>query len=288
MRLLSRKSTAHSPGVRSTPGVAVIAHRGASATAPENTLAAVRAAVAAGADHVEVDVQRTGDGALVVAHDTGLGRTTDAARVFAGRGPWRLADLSYAEVRRLDAGAWHGPSYAGERVPTLREVVDVLAGTGTGLLLEVKAPQLYPGIAGDVAAELRAAPGYVDSEVAAGRLVVQSFDHGVMRTFKDLEPSVPVGLLGTPPRRRLPRLATWADQVNPRHSVATPGYVAAAHEVGLRCQVWTVDDPADMTRALALGVDGIITNRPGVLRDLLADREPGRARTPALVATGAA
>ena len=245
--------------------------------APENTLAAVRSAVAAGADHVEVDVQRTRDGALVVVHDTTLVRTTDAALVLGGASPWRVGELTLAQVQRLDAGAWHHPAYGGERVPLLREVLDTLAGTRTGLLLEVKAPHLYPGVEADVAAELRAHPHWRGHAARTGRLVVQSFDHRVMRAFKELAPDVPVGLLGTPPRRRLARLAGWADQVNPRHRGLGASYVAAVQAAGMRCQVWTVDEPAAMARAVALGVDGVITNRPDLLRRLLGTPVPSVA-----------
>ena len=239
--------------------VAAVAHRGASGHAPENTLAAVRAAVAMGADHVEVDVHRTRDGALVVLHDATASRTTDARTRLPGRAPWRVADLTYDELRLLDAGGWHSPRHAGEPVPLLAEVVDLLAATGTGLLLEVKSPQLYPGIEADLAAEVRGVPG----------LVVQSFDHAAMARFKALAPEVPVGLLGAPPRRRLGRLALWADQVNPRHAGLAASYVDAVHDAGMACQVWTVNQGADMARVLTLGVDGVITNYPDVLARLL-------------------
>src|SRR5689334_10492901 len=95
-----------------TPVLAV-AHRGASDVAPENTLPAVRRAVAAGADLVEVDLRRARDGALVVLHDATLARTTDAARRLPGRAPWRVEDLTLAEVRLLDAGSWKDPRFAG-------------------------------------------------------------------------------------------------------------------------------------------------------------------------------
>ncbi len=253
-----------------TRPVAVVAHRGASVAAPENTLAAVRTAVARGADHVEVDVHRSRDGALVVVHDTTVARTTDAERVLPGRGPWRVADLTLAQLRRLDAGAWHSPSHAGERVPLLSEVVDLVHRSGVGLLLEVKSPHLYPGIADDLAAELADVPGYLDDALAADRLVVQSFDARALAAFKDRAPAVPVGVLGSPPRRRLPALAAWVAQVNPRHVRVRRSYVDAVHAAGLRCQVWTVDDTAAMARAVTIGVDGVITNRPDVLRRLLS------------------
>ena len=254
----------------------VVAHRGASAEAPENTLAAVRRAVSRDADHVEVDVQRTKDGALVVLHDTTLARTTDVRRVFPRRAPWLVGDFTLDEVARLDAGSWFSPEHAGQRIPTLQEVVEVLRPTSTGLLLEVKATALHPGIELDVASALRAIPGYVDEAVADRRLVVQSFDHEAMAEHKELEPSIPVGALGSPARHELGALATWADQVNPSHWSVDRAWVETAHRHGLVCQVWTVNRLAGMRRAADLGVDGIITNRPRQLRGLVDRRRAGR------------
>ena len=241
--------------VVATPQVLAIAHRGASAYAPENTLAALRAAVELGCDLAEVDVQRTRDGVLVLTHDAELTRTTGCRR--------QVGELTHRELERLDAGAWFSPAYAGERVPTLEQALDALCGTGTGLLLEIKQPALHPGIAVDVARALR---GH------EGRVVVQSFDHDVMRDFSRLDTGRPVGLLGHPSLRRLSHLAGWASMVNPRHRRATPAYVDAVHDAGLDCYVWTVDRDADIRRALELGVDGVISNRPDAVQRALADR----------------
>jgi glycerophosphoryl diester phosphodiesterase len=248
---------------------ATIAHRGASVIAPENTLAAVRAAIDLGATAVEIDVHRARDGALVVLHDCTLARTTDVERQLPARGPWWVGDLTYDEIARLDAGSWHDPAYAGERVPLLRDVLQLLRSTGTGLLLEVKKPELYPGIESDLTNELRAVPGYLPAALSDRGLVVQSFDHRSMARFKRLAADVPVGLLGTLPRRQLARAATWVDHVNPRHRGLTASYVTAVHEAGLSCYAWTVDRPADLARVVALGVDGVVTNRPELLRSLL-------------------
>jgi glycerophosphoryl diester phosphodiesterase len=249
-----------------------VAHRGASGLAPENTLASIRAAVATGADAVEVDVRRTRDGALVVLHDATLTRTTDIADRFRGRSRARVSDLTYDEVRALDAGSWHSPSYAGERVPLLAEVLDLLGGAGTGLLLEVKDPDAYPGIEADLVAELRSVRPYFSGALTGRQLVVESFDHRSMLRLKRLCPSVSVGLLGAPARRSLPSLAAWADQVNPQHRRLRRSYLDAVHDVGLDVQVWTVDGVAEMNRLVAMGVDGIITNRPDVLRGVLPRR----------------
>ena len=105
---------------------------------------------------------------------------------------------------------------------------------------------------------------------------MQSFSFAAMKEHKTLAPSVPVGLLGTPSRANLPALGTWADQVNPSHVSVDKGYVDHVHRAGMRCLVWTVDRPPAMKRALRLGADGVITNRPHVLGRLLADRGPDR------------
>lgn len=263
---------AHAAPAPDVVEVANVAHRGASAYAPENTLTAVREGIEMGSDLIEVDVQRTKDGELVLVHDTNLARTTDVEQVFPDRAPWKVTDFTYGEISRLDAGSWKGEEYAGERIPTLSESIDVIRPSRAGLLLEIKAPGLYPGIEADVVQAMREVPGYVESAVAADRLVVQSFSFGSMRTYSELEPSVPVGLLGTPPVAALPELATWADQVNPHHKSFDAAYVDAVHAAGMECLTWTVDDPADMNAAIDKGVDGVISNRPDVLEQVLRDR----------------
>lgn len=216
-----------------------VAHRGASEEAPENTLEAIRRAVEIGADKIEVDVQRSKDGALVLMHDTTLARTTNARHVFPGRGPWRVSDFTYDELRRLDAGSWKSGAFAGEQIPTLDQAIEVLGSAG--LLLELKAPGLYPGIVPEVAATLRQVPGCLDSAVAARRVVVQSFSFAAMKEHKTLKPVVPVGLVGAPARGNLPALATWADQVNPSHLAVDQAYVEEVHRLGMECLLWTVN-----------------------------------------------
>ncbi|WP_203230961.1 glycerophosphodiester phosphodiesterase [Nocardioides caldifontis] len=245
-----------------------IAHRGASWHAPENTLAAVRAAVALGVDLVEVDLQRTRDGALVLMHDVTLARTTDVRARHSRRAPWRVADLTLEELRRLDAGSWFSRRYAGERVPTLAELLDTLRGTGVGLQLELKRPDLHPGVVADLAAQLAVELG--DAPTVAGvPVVVQSFDVAAMKELKTRLPPLRVGILGRPAVANLAALATWADQVNPAHLAADAAYVRAVHALGMECLVWTVDRTGAQRRALRHGVDGIITNRPDRLAEVL-------------------
>ncbi|WP_182903706.1 glycerophosphodiester phosphodiesterase family protein [Microbispora sp. H10830] len=247
----------------------VVAHRGASAYAPENTLAAFELARDQGADMFELDVQETRDHHLVLMHDTTLSRTTDAEKVFPGRAPWRVGDLTLAEIRRLDAGSWFSRKarfsgvYAGEAVPTLGEALHAMRGSGLGLLLEIKEPRLYPGIEARVAEEIGHDPAW------RGRIVVQSFDWDSMRRFHGLMPGVPIGLLGTPRIAELPGLARFADQINPPYADVTADYVRRVHRLRMKVLAWTVDDPAAVRRLIGAGVDGVITDRPDVVRELL-------------------
>ncbi|MEU6531105.1 glycerophosphodiester phosphodiesterase family protein [Streptomyces sp. NPDC046928] len=252
----------------------VIAHRGASSYAPENTLAAVDAAAGLGVEWVENDVQRTKDGELVVIHDDNLKRTTDVEEVFPGRSPWKVKDFTAAEIARLDAGGWFGPEFAGARVPTLRQFVDRVESHGQKLLLEIKNPELYPGIEQQILKTLDD-EGWLDASHLAGRLIVQSFSADSVRAVHELRPTVKTGLLGTPSVADLSRYAVFADQINPSYTTVSPGYVSSVHEFDgphggpLEVFTWTVND-ADTARQVAgYGVDGIITNSPDVVRDAL-------------------
>lgn len=244
---------------------ALIAHRGASGVAPENTLVAVRAGIAAGADLVEIDVRRTADRALVLHHDPSLVRTTNVREVYPDRAPWRVADFTLAEISRLEAGAWLSPAYAGEPVPTLERVLDTLCGSGVGLMLELKEPREQPGVISELASELRLQA----SRPHAPAVLVQSFDHEAMALFKAFEPGFDVGLIGKPRRADLRQLATWAAMVNPNHYSVDAGYVEAVRATGMRCGVWTPNTVRAMRRALRLGVDAITTDHPAQLRALL-------------------
>ncbi|MCK2217773.1 glycerophosphodiester phosphodiesterase [Actinomadura sp. ATCC 31491] len=243
-----------------------VAHRGASAYAPENTVAAFELADRMGADYFELDVQETKDHELVLMHDTTLSRTTDVERVYPSLSPWRVGDLTLAQIRRLDAGSWSGSRYADEPVPTLDDALTAMADSGLGLLLEVKAPELYPGIERRVADELRRHAAWQ----APGRLIVQSFNWESMRTFHRYLPDVAIGLLGTPTTTQLPQLAKFADLINPSYTTFSPAYVRRVHALGMRLLAWTVDSPSTMRRMLSYGVDGIITNRPDVLNEVLS------------------
>ncbi|WP_053853037.1 glycerophosphodiester phosphodiesterase family protein [Streptomyces sp. NRRL B-24085] len=252
----------------------VIAHRGGSAYAPENTLAAVDKAARLGAVWVENDVQRTKDGELVVLHDDSLQRTTDVEQVFPGRAPWKVRDFTAAEIARLDAGGWFGAAYAGARVPTLEQYVHRVDLHHQKLLLELKNPELYPGIERETL-KLLANEGWLDRK-HRGRLVVQSFSAASLRTVHDLEPAVRTGFLGTPSVADLHAYASFADQINPSYTTVSTAYVSAVHaftgphDKPLEVSAWTVDTAEAARRVAGYGVDGIITNKPDVVRDALS------------------
>ncbi|WP_431910578.1 glycerophosphodiester phosphodiesterase [Nonomuraea jabiensis] len=263
--MIAISSTLLTTPAEAATAVVNVAHRGASAYAPENTIAAFELADKQRADVFELDVQETKDHELVLMHDTTLARTTNVERVFPGQAPWRVGDLTLDQIRKLDAGSWFSDEYEDERVPTLGETLNEMSGSGLDLLLEIKAPELYPGIEARVAAELRRHPGWL----AQGRLVVQSFSWASMRTFHRLLPDVPIGLLGTPSTADLPSLAKFADQINPPYTSVSASYVRRAHGLGMQVLAWTVDNPDTMRRMLDYQVDGIITNKPDVLDELL-------------------
>ncbi|WP_432136056.1 MULTISPECIES: glycerophosphodiester phosphodiesterase [unclassified Streptomyces] len=252
----------------------VVAHRGAAAYAPENTLAAVDEAAELGIRWVENDVQRTLDGELVVIHDDSLRRTTDAEEVFPSRAPWKVGDFTAAEIARLDAGSWFSPAYAGTRVPTLEQYLRQVESHRQRLVLEVKNPSLYPGIEQDILKALGDA-GWLDERHLDGRLIVQSFDLDSLHAVRALEPAVRTGFLGAPAETELSRYAAVADLVNPPYTAVSQAYVSALREhVGphgdpLRVFAWTVDDPGTVRDLVRDGVDGIISNKPDVVRRAL-------------------
>ncbi|MEU7730605.1 glycerophosphodiester phosphodiesterase family protein [Streptomyces sp. NPDC040724] len=250
----------------------VYAHRGASAYAPENTLAAIDLAMRLGFDWVENDVQRTSDGELVVIHDDTLTRTTNVEQVFPARSPWKVKDFTAAEIARLDAGSWFGEEYAGARVPTLRQYLNRVQRNQQKLLLEIKKPELYPGIEEQTLKVLEAA-GWLDERHVTQRLVVQSFSADCVRIVHRLRPDLVTAFLGTPTVADLPLYAEFTDRINPWHTTISADWVAAvhgllgAHGKAMEVDTWIVDDAATARKVQDMGVDGIITNAPDVVQE---------------------
>ncbi|MFB8239980.1 glycerophosphodiester phosphodiesterase [Kitasatospora purpeofusca] len=258
------KVTALAPGAfLRQPGapLAVLAHRGASSAAPENTLLSDEVARRAGADWIENDVQPSKDGVPHVLHDDTVDRTTN--------GTGRVRDLTAAQLGALDAGARFAPATAGARVPTLAAQLDDLRTRGGSLLLEIKGPHTRDEVA-RIVKDVR-------DHGMAGRVFVQSFETDALRYTRELAPELPLGLL---------RASLDADPVavardlglsayNPADAaLATrPEVVAALHTAGVAVNAWTVDAPARWKALDAAGVDGIITNRPAELSGWLAARQ---------------
>ncbi|MFF4388922.1 glycerophosphodiester phosphodiesterase [Streptomyces sp. NPDC001552] len=253
-------------------GPVVYAHRGASAYAPENTLDAIDLAMQMGFDWVENDVQRTKDGVLVVIHDDTLARTTDVEQRFPDRAPWKVKDFTWAEISVLDAGSWFGDEYAGASVPSLRQYLDRVQRNRQRLLLEIKKPELYPGIEEQTLKVLDEA-GWLDARHVAQRLVVQSFSADSVRIVHGLRPDLVTAFLGTPTVADLPRYAEFTDRINPWHTTISADWVSAVHDLrgahgkAMEVDTWIVDDAATARKVQAMGVDGIITNAPDVVRD---------------------
>jgi glycerophosphoryl diester phosphodiesterase len=234
----------------------VIAHRGASRARPENTLPAYALAVEQGADMIEIDLHRTRDGAVVVTHDEGL--------VGLG-GTGEIADATVATVRALDAGE-------GERVPLLDEVLDGF-GERVAFNLELKQSTQgpYDGL------EALAWKAVVDRGLVE-RTLFSSFYDTVLRALRSLAAEARIGLLLSP---RYPKgwqqraAALGVEALHPERSLVDAALVREAHTEGLAVHVFTVDDRDEMARLLDLGVDGIFTNLPDRMRDLL-DRRTSR------------
>ncbi len=241
------------------PHPAVVAHRGASADAPQNTLAAIDLAGEVGAAMVEIDVHLSADGVPVVIHDGTVDATTD--------GTGEVRSRTRDELQTLDAGAWFGPEFAGQRIPTLTEVLALVGRhAGLGILCEYKGRWS----AEDVAVTMRV----LDDPTLDGRLVVQGFDPTTVAALRDVAPQVPRSLLVEHPRDDLfPLLAELdAAAVSPAVALvaADPGLVPAAHAAGLEVFGWTANDEPAWRMLVDAGVDGIITDRPAALRGWLA------------------
>lgn len=240
---------------------AVIAHRGNSAVAPQNTLAAFEAAWRAGADAFELDVQLTADRAVVVIHDEDVDDTTD--------GTGAVRELTLAEIRRLDAGSWFSPGFAGSRVPTFDEVVQLLlTRPGIDLLCELK---------GEWSVEdVRLVTGRILDAGLEDRVMVQSFWPSTVAALRDAAPDLRRGLLVAEASddllERCQELGVVACNPHGMLLVLQPDLLARLHAAGLQVMVWTLDADEHWAVAVAAGVDAIITDRPDRLRGWLAGR----------------
>lgn len=243
----------------------VIGHRGNSGEAPMNTLAAIEEAIHLGADMVEVDVNLTADGVPILIHNSTVDETTD------GTGP--VSSYTFEEIRRLDAGSWKSPRYAGERIPSLMEALDLGRGK-IGFSLDLKTERAIPALVKAVAES-----GMRDEVVVTGCYV------STAQAVREMDRDLMVLLNLHPEVERLARsgrmeefIAAYISQarraglpaLNVNHKYVTLQLLRRAHMQALSVWTFTVDDESTMRELIEMGVDAIYTNYPGRLLDLLA------------------
>ncbi|KRA22394.1 hypothetical protein ASD65_18140 [Microbacterium sp. Root61] len=262
----ARVSSTELLGAPRTPGenAFIASHRGGGATAPENTLPAIEAALAGGFEYVEVDIALTADRRAVLMHDASVDRTTD--------GHGRLAMLTFDEVRGLDAGAWFDPSFAGTQVPTLEEFLDVLDASGKKAMIELKGRWDAETVAGFVA--------QVAARGLEQHIIVSSFDARTLALAATASTAIPRLAIF----RKLPadiveaalELGVRGVIVDRRVVMAQPEIIDSLHAEGVRVVVYTLNDHEHWQEVTQLGVDGIVTDSPATLSDWQAGADAER------------
>jgi len=246
------------------PFLTASAHRGASAYAPENTVATFDEALRLGAPAVELDVRLSSDGVPIVLHDDTLERTSN------GRGPVR--DHTLAELRALDFGLWYDRQFAGQQIPTLEEILAFARQHDVVFYLEIKHRAAW--------GMHHALVGALQSAENAARSVVISFDASTLAPLPKVDPGIMMGLLVDHKQPDLVKAATelGARQLCPRADLITSELVQRAHTADLQVVTWTVNDPKQMRSLIQVGVDGIMTDQPdrlrAVVQDLSSDTSP--------------
>ena len=243
----------------------VIAHRGASGHAPELTLAAYQLAIQMGCNGIEMDVHPLMDGTIVAIHDSDVTRTTD------GKG--KISELTLPELKKLDAGTWFNrtypekahPEYAGLKVPTLQEIIDLAKESALDFFIEIKDPDLYSP---DFESSLLSL--VLENQIERRTRFLSFSAHSLLR-IKNLNPSMRTVFLvskaGADPVEAALKIS--ANEMGIRHPLITAALMDSAFKAGLSVSAWTVDDQKDMQRMIDLGVGCIITNYPDRLLQLL-------------------
>jgi glycerophosphoryl diester phosphodiesterase len=233
--------------------VTITAHRGGAAHGPENTLSAIYRAIDDGADMVEIDVQETADGVVVLLHDSDLMRVAGI--------PSRIWEVEYDDLRKVDVGSWFSPEFVNEPVPTLEEAL-LVAQTRIGLNVELK----FNGH------DQRLAERTVELIRDAGcrHCIITSLDQQGLARVRELAPEIPIGQIVTAAIGDPARLDV--DLLSMNQARVTPAVVRANRAAGLQTHVWTVNDAESMAQMLDLGVDSIITDEPGLLHTMVQER----------------
>ncbi|MEA1891030.1 MAG: glycerophosphodiester phosphodiesterase [Pseudomonadota bacterium] len=242
-------------GIQTNDEVLIIAHRGAAGKAPENTLASFRQAIADKTDWIELDVQETADGEVVVMHDS------DFMKLAGNK--TKIWDATLPQLAEIDIGSWFDSSFSAERVPTLKEVLETAKGKAK-VVIELK----YYGH--DEKLEQRVAE-IVEETGMVNETAIMTLKYDAVKKMRSVRPDWKIGLLSTTAIGDLTSLET--DFLAVSMGMASGGFVRRVHESGKKIYVWTVNDPISMSRMISLGVDGLITDEPEMARQVLADRK---------------
>jgi len=229
----------------------IIAHRGAAGKAPENTLVAMRHAINDGADWLEIDVQESADGKVVVIHDSDFMKLGGVdLKVSAG---------SLEEIRKIDVGSWFNTGFSAERVPTLTEILELAKGR-CNVLIELK----YYGY--DQQLEQRVVD-IVEETNMAKNIAIMSLKYEGIKILQALRPQWRTGLLSTQAIGKISNLEVDFLAIN--MATASPAFIRRIHDTGKEVYIWTVNDRVSMSRMISLGVDGIITDEPALAGEVL-------------------
>ncbi|GET34547.1 glycerophosphoryl diester phosphodiesterase [Prolixibacter bellariivorans] len=243
----------------------VIGHRGDGGSAPENTLAAIEKGIQAGANMLEIDVHETRDGVVCVMHDERVNRTTN--------GQGKIKDLTWDEIRQLDAGSWFNAKYRGEQVPSLEQVIEHIDGRAQ-LLIEIKkGTPYYPQIEEKVVSLIR-------KHQAESWCVVQSFHMDILQHIHQLDPNIRLQKLAFFAIPALgfsfdlsfhsfhPEQESFIESYNLNYLFVTKKLIRQLHQEGKKINVWTADSPGVIRKMVNMGVDGVITNHPELANTL--------------------
>lgn len=237
----------------------VIAHRGASGYAPENTLTAFKKAIEMNADGIELDIQMTKDGKIIVMHDWKVDRTTN------GRG--FVFDLDFDYIKNLEAGTWFSKDFVSEKVPTLEEVLDILPNNMM-LNIEIKdSARKHSKIAEALLQILRNYPSKFDN------IVISSFHHSILKDLQNLEPKLKLALLTASELVDVEKYHKDNDlkcySYHPEGHLISKEDIDILHKNGIKVFVWTINKEEDLDYLIKIGVDGVITNYPDIMKELI-------------------
>jgi glycerophosphoryl diester phosphodiesterase len=248
--------------------VIIIGHRGASGYAPEHTFASWDLALELGVDYIEQDLQMTSDGVLVVMHDATLDRTTS--------GSGEVVRHTLAQVQQLDAGSWFGAKFANARVPSLREVFERY-GTRANYYIETKNPEEAPGME-EKLLELINEFGLRAGAVSRWQVLIQSFSRDSLLKIQRLDAELPLIQLiekdysSDDIQRMLPDIRNYAVGIGSSRVSVDAQLVEAAHAHDLHVHPYTVNEESEMRRLMDIGVDGMFSDYPDRLRDVVGRR----------------